>query len=434
MANRIQLRRGTATEWASANPVLAQGEPGIESDTGKQKFGNGVSTWTTLSYASQGEQGPSGPSGDAAYIQQVPRQANYLVREEKLTKYKAKLATASTSPCNIIALGDSNTEGTGSSVVTNRWQTKLQTELRYRHAILQGATFPWLPTYPRTTSPGMPVSVSGDVAVYADRGLGWKAGIINAGGSVTFTFTGTSFELLMLKGSVTGVMTVQIDGGAPVNYDTNSVSNPPTTAVYKWASGALTPGAHTVIVSRSATSTTGQGIYLNGMMTYNGDETAGIRVLDAGYHGMNSTLMTSARLDQLVSNVTAIGNIGAIIANIGTNDMGNSIPVATYKTNMELLVSKLRGGGYTGTIVLQNCYKGSGRDEATWQTYGKVLNDIAALDADIAYFDWRMRMPDIPSPYNASSGLGFFYDTLHMADPGQQFISSVLADYLSLRA
>jgi hypothetical protein len=62
MANRIQLRRGTAAEWTAANPVLAQGEPGIESDTGKIKIGNGADAWSSLTYASAGPTGPAGPA------------------------------------------------------------------------------------------------------------------------------------------------------------------------------------------------------------------------------------------------------------------------------------------------------------------------------------------------------------------------------------
>ena len=50
MADRIQIRRDTAANWASANPVLAVGEQGYETDTGKMKIGNGSSTWNTLSY------------------------------------------------------------------------------------------------------------------------------------------------------------------------------------------------------------------------------------------------------------------------------------------------------------------------------------------------------------------------------------------------
>lgn len=50
MIVRIQVRRDTAENWSSANPVLASGEFGYEDDTGKLKVGNGVSTWDSLDY------------------------------------------------------------------------------------------------------------------------------------------------------------------------------------------------------------------------------------------------------------------------------------------------------------------------------------------------------------------------------------------------
>ena len=48
MATRMQQRRGTAAEWTAANPVLAAGEIGFETDTGKFKFGDGTNTWSNL--------------------------------------------------------------------------------------------------------------------------------------------------------------------------------------------------------------------------------------------------------------------------------------------------------------------------------------------------------------------------------------------------
>lgn len=47
---QIQLRRGTASAWTAADPILALGEAGIETDTRKWKVGNGTSTWSQLSY------------------------------------------------------------------------------------------------------------------------------------------------------------------------------------------------------------------------------------------------------------------------------------------------------------------------------------------------------------------------------------------------
>jgi hypothetical protein len=54
MPARIQKRRDTAANWTSVNPVLAQGEEGIELDTGKAKLGNGTTPWNTLPYQTLG--------------------------------------------------------------------------------------------------------------------------------------------------------------------------------------------------------------------------------------------------------------------------------------------------------------------------------------------------------------------------------------------
>jgi hypothetical protein len=50
MAVRIQLRRGTAAQWTAANPTLAAGEVGVETDTLQFKVGNGATAWSALEY------------------------------------------------------------------------------------------------------------------------------------------------------------------------------------------------------------------------------------------------------------------------------------------------------------------------------------------------------------------------------------------------
>lgn len=54
---KIRPRRGTATEWSTANPILAEGEIGIEvPDDGvgtglvRIKFGDGATAWDDLPY------------------------------------------------------------------------------------------------------------------------------------------------------------------------------------------------------------------------------------------------------------------------------------------------------------------------------------------------------------------------------------------------
>ena len=50
MANKMQIRRDSATNWTSTNPTLSQGEMGYELNTGKLKIGNGVDAWVDLDY------------------------------------------------------------------------------------------------------------------------------------------------------------------------------------------------------------------------------------------------------------------------------------------------------------------------------------------------------------------------------------------------
>lgn len=50
-----QFKRGTRRRWLEVNPVLKQGEPGFEYDTGQLKIGDGFTPWATLPYISVGE-------------------------------------------------------------------------------------------------------------------------------------------------------------------------------------------------------------------------------------------------------------------------------------------------------------------------------------------------------------------------------------------
>ena len=96
MAVIIQLRRGTAAAWTSANPVLAQGELGFETDTLKVKLGDGTSNWVSLPYFTQGTAGLS------AYQIAV---ANGFTGN--ISQWLASLvgATGATGPANTLSIG-----------------------------------------------------------------------------------------------------------------------------------------------------------------------------------------------------------------------------------------------------------------------------------------------------------------------------------------
>jgi hypothetical protein len=54
VVTQIQIRRGTAAQWTSANPTLASAEFGYETDTGKFKIGDGSTAWNSIGYKASG--------------------------------------------------------------------------------------------------------------------------------------------------------------------------------------------------------------------------------------------------------------------------------------------------------------------------------------------------------------------------------------------
>lgn len=50
VAVTFELRRDTAADWAAKNTILLQAEPGLETDTGLFKVGDGVTAWSSLPY------------------------------------------------------------------------------------------------------------------------------------------------------------------------------------------------------------------------------------------------------------------------------------------------------------------------------------------------------------------------------------------------
>lgn len=63
MPSLLQIRGGTAAQWTAANPILRAREPGLEIDTGKIKWGDGVTHWSSLAYWPGGPAGAAGANG-----------------------------------------------------------------------------------------------------------------------------------------------------------------------------------------------------------------------------------------------------------------------------------------------------------------------------------------------------------------------------------
>lgn len=94
MPVQIQLRRGTASQWTSFNPILAAGEIGTELDTGKFKVGDGVTAWNSLGYAIS-------PTAYNLVNTQAGTSYTFALGDDlKLTSFTSSSAITATVPTN----------------------------------------------------------------------------------------------------------------------------------------------------------------------------------------------------------------------------------------------------------------------------------------------------------------------------------------------
>lgn len=104
MAVRIQFRRDTAAAWTAANPTLASGELGLETDSRKYKIGDGSTAWTSLAYGSL-----VGNVASSAITQTVTdKSANYtLTSADKNTTIRSTGSAITITIANVLAVGES---------------------------------------------------------------------------------------------------------------------------------------------------------------------------------------------------------------------------------------------------------------------------------------------------------------------------------------
>lgn len=118
-----QFKRGAAQRWIEVNPILQQGEPGFEYDTGKLKIGDGFTPWTGLPYINNAEISGQEEIITATTYSDLPKIGNahllYRVVEDKLlyqwnsetSHYEALGAQGSFDPTIITLINGGNANG-----------------------------------------------------------------------------------------------------------------------------------------------------------------------------------------------------------------------------------------------------------------------------------------------------------------------------------
>lgn len=103
MATRMQQRRGTASEWTTADPTLAAGEIGYETDTNQFKIGDGSTAWSSLTYFKTYEGLDGSGMATEAEVTAAVNQAILDMRTERGTEIAAAVADEATDRNTAIA-------------------------------------------------------------------------------------------------------------------------------------------------------------------------------------------------------------------------------------------------------------------------------------------------------------------------------------------
>jgi lysophospholipase L1-like esterase len=367
----------------------------------------------------------------------VPSGTYVLEHEARMRKYYVKIGQRATAPAQILAFGDSFFSGSAALTSTDRrWQQQLQSRLRaaLQPAGVAGATYSYVQAYPSDGGlAGLPVTRTGTVGSLGWPGLGLSGAELSSDGTgnLTFTFTGTRCKLAYVAGPY-GKLNIVLDGGAATIIDTYA---PTAAAGQLWNSGALAAGSHTLVVTRDATSVAGRTCEVEGLHVYNGDEAAGVRVLDGGHYGLDTTgPVDSFNRNYWPQSVAAGGPYAMILLGLDHNDASIPRTAATHEANLKDIINLLRTvGGHTGTIGLVWWPKRLVATQATWDSYYTVLQDIVARDADTVILDLSVRIPAEPSPYSDPAGLGLWASTDHFVNAGDGYTADLLASLLTPR-
>jgi len=108
MAQQIQFRRGTTAEWTAANPILAQGEIGVNLDGNRFKVGTGLTSWNYLDYTAVFDVVVQSPTAPIVY----PTFAN--------ASGTTNIGIASTGSTSVVYIPSSGNLGIGTTNATSK--------------------------------------------------------------------------------------------------------------------------------------------------------------------------------------------------------------------------------------------------------------------------------------------------------------------------
>jgi lysophospholipase L1-like esterase len=357
-----------------------------------------------------------------------PRTATYNMTPANFRRGRAAIAKARAGLglCDIVAYGDSRTQGATLAPTTKSYQTGWPALLRKR---LTGST------------DGGLLPIFDNIATYDDRFSQSGTWTLQGGGPFnlslqkstaatvgTETFTGTfdSIAIYFLSVAVGGwLYEYQLDGGAWTTFP--STASPIAGSAYCRYVVTTTLGAHTISVRPNVAS--GASLYLGGMEPMIGS--TGFRVHSIARAGYEVTqLLLSDGTGWLSKECTWLWKAPSIgIVDLAINSYNNQLALATFKADTQVVIDKIKISG-DPVLVAPYAYP-QGVGAIPLASYISTYYDLADSNGiPLIDLNWYFQT-DAAWPSNPS---GYMGDGIHFTNLGHSANESVISHALGLAA
>jgi lysophospholipase L1-like esterase len=377
---------------------------------------------------------PSGATSLVAAGRVIPQ---LQFTQSKLVKWRAALANVQCGGGNakVAFIGDSTDQGQYASGVIYTGNRTLATSDAFARR-LQGIGIP--ANVASQTGGGNTITTTANFTLYDPRttfaGSGWTLpAITTAGGTAfynasttdLFNFTPTDtaggalsfdrIDVTYLKQSTYANFTVAVDGGAAAYTSTQAGSGAMDTVTVSVAAGT-----HTVNIQKTA-GDIAKGFYLIGIKCYS-STLKQVHVLNFGAGGYTSANAASTAV--YFSTLPAIQHFAPhlSIINIGLNDMAGAVSVATYKANIQAIITACAA---TGSVVLRTPNPAqvgfSGTAAGVEVAYNSALYDLASENNLVIIDNWQRQID-----WTAMVANGMIVDPVHPNKLGYQDVANAI--------
>jgi hypothetical protein len=252
-----------------------------------------VSYTATAARQSQVQQYAADPAFAGTYAQftQAGKETLRTADAAALRPFHAALGARNWAPVDVLMIGDSFTEGRGATLTARSLTVRVTAALRQtlQPSGIAGG-FGYLSAWSGSSATAgggtitdYPVALAGAPdTTDGTYGVSRRNIFLSSGQSATFTITGTGFDIFWVQGPALGTFTYAVDGGSTTTVTSTGGAAP--TSGHRTQVTGLSAGSHTVVLTRL----TGVNV-IEGLMVYNGDEAAGIRVWNAGRGGSTAS-------------------------------------------------------------------------------------------------------------------------------------------------